>query len=75
MLVRPAVGGTIVRLPHQGTLIETTTLGNSLQGLHHNIVQFKEGKLAQLLDINREVASGQAINAVADKISDDACVR
>ena len=57
-MVRPDVGETLVRLPHQETLIEATKLGHSLQGLHHNIVRFEEGKLAQLLDIKRAVASG-----------------
>ena len=58
MLVRPSIRETLVRLPHQETLIEATKLGRSLQGLHHNIVRFEEGKLAQLLDINRTVAYG-----------------
>ena len=70
MSVRPAVGKTLVILPHIETLIGTTKLGHSLQGLHHNIVRFEEEKLAQLLDINRAVAYRYAINAVAENRND-----
>ena len=58
MLVGPAIGETLVGLPCWETLIESTKLGRSLQVLHHNSVRFEEGKLAQILEINREVASG-----------------
>ena len=51
------MGGKLVRLPHWETLIEATKLGHSLQGLHHNISQFEEGKFVQILDINRSVVS------------------
>ena len=73
--MRPDVGETPVRFSLWGTLIEAIKLGSSLQGLHRNIFRFEEVKLAQLLDIIRAVASGYAINAVADKRSDGACGR
>ena len=57
MLVRPAVGETIVKWLHWEMLIEATRLGCSLQGLHQNIVRFEEEKIAQIIDINRAVVS------------------
>ena len=58
VLVRPALGETIVGLTDRETFMESTKLGRSFQGLHYNIVWFEEGKLAQLLDINRADAFG-----------------
>ena len=57
VLLKPALEETLVILPHWETLIKATKLGCSLQSLHHNIVRFEEEKLAQIIDINRAVAS------------------
>ena len=55
MLASPSVEETLIRLPHQTTLIESTNVDRRIQGIHHNIFRFEEGKLVQLLDINKAV--------------------